>query len=72
VLDELVEHEPTLERKRAVLSDLLQGGRVVVRWKGVKIPTITLPAFGALPLVTVEIDECTPWVRKHTWWRAAG
>jgi len=58
VLAELVQGEPTLDRKREVLSDLLGGQRAVVSWPGQKkkqerYASITLPAFGSLPPITV-------------------
>ena len=58
VLNELVRGEPTLDRKREVLSDLLGGQRAVVSWPGQKkkqerYASITLPAFGSLPPTTV-------------------
>ncbi len=64
VLDELVLGEPTLERKRQVLGDLLSGGRVIAGWpkkkpadRGRPWASITLPAFGALPPATVRTDQ---------------
>ncbi len=55
ILDELVHGAPTLERKREILADILQGGRVVASWKkGLKL---TIPGFGALPPVTVRTDQ---------------
>lgn len=59
--------EVTLARKREVLRDLLQGGRVLVRFGprvqrgtlvgGSRWVELTLPAFGALPPITVTTDK---------------
>lgn len=47
---------PTLERKREVLADVLNGSRVIVDWLDDGI-TLTLPAFGTLPAVTVTTER---------------
>lgn len=46
----------TLERKRQVLADLLQGERVTVTWAKDYV-ALTLPAFGGLKAVTVRSDR---------------
>lgn len=65
LLLELVREEPSLERKREVLSDLLNGGRVTVfwgprAWQGKAVrqsewAELTFPPFGSLPAITVKI-----------------
>lgn len=64
VLTDLVKSgEPTLERKRHLLADLLAGGRVIVEWPGQRAKresasvSITLPAFDRLPPFTVRTDQ---------------
>jgi DNA invertase Pin-like site-specific DNA recombinase len=62
LLAALVEQDPPLEKKRAILADLLQGERVRVSWaKRTGYGTspgasITFPAFGSLPPMTRSID----------------
>jgi hypothetical protein len=62
LLATLLEQDSPLERKRAILADLLQGERVRVSWpKRTAYGTspsciITLPAFGSLPPMTRTID----------------
>jgi DNA invertase Pin-like site-specific DNA recombinase len=50
---------PSLDRKREVLRDVLNGARVVVGWLEDGV-TLTLPAFGTLPQITVS-SERTIW-----------
>lgn len=56
---ELSLNTPTLDRKREVLRDVLNGARVVVNWSDTGV-TLTLPAFGSLPEITVS-SERTIW-----------
>jgi len=59
LLDELAnDAQPSLERKRQVLKELLAGEQVIVGWPKSKpqAATITLPAFRDLPPVTVRTD----------------
>lgn len=56
VMAELVRAEPSLDRRREILGDILQGGRVILRWRDAHV-TLTLPEFGALPPVTVRTDQ---------------
>jgi DNA invertase Pin-like site-specific DNA recombinase len=62
LLAALLEKDPPLERKRAILADLLQGERAQVSWpKRTAYGTspsciLTLPAFGSLPPMTRTID----------------
>jgi hypothetical protein len=48
-----------LELRRRVLSDLLQGERLVLTWNRTSVPhaTITLPPFGDLRAITVRLDH---------------
>ncbi len=47
---------PSLNRKREVLRDVLNGARVVVGWLDDGV-TLTLPAFGTLPAITVSSNR---------------
>lgn len=48
-----------LELRRRVLSDLLQGERLVLTWNRTTVPhaTVTLPPFGDLPAIMVRLDH---------------
>jgi DNA invertase Pin-like site-specific DNA recombinase len=58
VLRKLKRGRVPLEGQRQVLRDLLQGERVIVTWKTGREAhlTVTLPAFGDLPPVTLRTD----------------
>jgi hypothetical protein len=58
ILEELELKAPTLERRREVLSELLDGDRVMVTWpQGTGVAEITLPEVRGLPALVVRTDQ---------------
>jgi hypothetical protein len=62
ILEELALKNPTLEKKREVLGELLAGERVLVTWHGTGAAEITLPKFRTLPTFTLRTDQIPPLV----------
>ena len=57
LLQELVRGTPTVERRREVLADLLQGGRIIVSEWTKKGALFALPAFGTLAPIALRTNE---------------
>lgn len=59
ILEELVlQDDPTLERQRELLAEVLGGERVLVTWlQGTGAAELTLPKFRGLPVLTMRTDQ---------------